>query len=183
LPFIPTYNTTYQCYSLAIYVGWYSLINTAIPVATHGPWEAFAMWRPLHSYTLGLVGSGERLSEAAKAPQTRHAEILHIPLLRDNVLPREKSLFGRDRFRICSIRTTSDFCTRLPTCFSCTCQRRLEEAEHPTLINPKPGNQLGHQKQYRYSWSKPANPERPANDKAEEYIAKREKTSRGACND
>jgi hypothetical protein len=27
------------------------------------------MWRPLHSYTLGLVGSGERLSEAAKAPK------------------------------------------------------------------------------------------------------------------
>jgi hypothetical protein len=112
------------------------------------------MWRPLHSYTLGLVGSGERQSEAAKAPQTRHAEILHIPLLRDNDLPREKSLISRDRFRICSIRTTSDFCTRLPfmNMLLLYISERLEEAEHPTLINPKPGNQLGLQKQYRYPW-------------------------------
>jgi hypothetical protein len=73
------------------------------------------MWRPLHSYTLGLVGGERDQNEAAKAPKTRHADILHIPLLRDNVLPSEKSLFGRDRFRVCSIRTTSDSYTWLPS--------------------------------------------------------------------
>jgi hypothetical protein len=109
-----THYTTYQHHSPASYVGWYSLINTVIPVATHGPKEAFAMWCPLHSYTLGLVGGERDQNEAAKAPKTRHAEILHIPLLRDNVLPSEKSLFGRDRFRVCSIRTSSDSCTWLP---------------------------------------------------------------------
>jgi hypothetical protein len=104
-----THYTTYQHHSPASYVGWYSLINTVIPVATHGPKEAFAMWCPLHSYTLGLVGGERDQNEAAKAPKTRHAEILHIPVLRDNVLPRRKKsirsrslsgLLHTDNFRL-----------------------------------------------------------------------------------